>query len=75
MPIDDDDLIIPSENLPAEGFTTGNAHRKVLEAQGKFPRRIQITERKHGYLRRELSEYRRKKIAERDAAAAGAGAA
>ena len=65
---DDDDTIVPEDNLPAEGFVLGSAARKNLEKLGLFPRRIQTSARTHGYLKRELREHRRKKIAERDSA-------
>jgi hypothetical protein len=67
IPDDDDDIIVPEDNLPAEGFVIGNQQRKILEQQGLFPRRVQTSARTHGYLKRELREHRRKKIAERNA--------
>ena len=73
--------LIPSERLPDYGITLKNEARKNLEDEGKFPRRVRVTERTHAYVESELLEYGESKIAERDAKvaerakAAAAGAA
>jgi hypothetical protein len=68
----DDKLLIAAERLPDFGITIQNPQRQILEAQGKFPRRVWVTDRRHAYVKGELREYCEGKIRERDAAIGGA---
>jgi len=60
--------LIPPDELPSFGITIRNDARKTLEAIGKFPKRVWVTERTHAYVESELLAYCEAKIAERDAA-------
>jgi predicted DNA-binding transcriptional regulator AlpA len=58
-------LIAPAD-LPKYGITIKSEQRKILEDAGKFPRRVPVTERTHGYVEDEILAYGERKIAERD---------
>jgi predicted DNA-binding transcriptional regulator AlpA len=62
--------LIPPADLPSVGITIGNDTRKDLEAEGKFPRRVWVTERTHAYVEDEIFAYIEARIAERDAVTA-----
>jgi len=62
--------LVSDDRLPEFGIKLGNAHRKRLEAAGCFPKRVQITERSHGYVEEELQAYIEVRIAARDNRAA-----
>jgi hypothetical protein len=60
-------LISPAD-LPDYGITLGDRQRRTLEMQGRFPRRVQITERTYGYVEAEIMEMIEKKIEARNRA-------
>ena len=67
MPDTNPRLVLP-ERLPADhGIDYTDTHRRRLEAAGKFPRRIQLSPRKHAYDHDEIMSWIRARIAERDA--------
>lgn len=59
-------LVLP-ETLPDSGIDYSDMHRRRLEAAGKFPRRIQLSPRKHAYDHGEIMAWIRARIDERDA--------
>ena len=60
-------LVLP-ERLPDDhGIDYSDMQRRRLEAAGKFPRRIILSPRKHGYLHAEIMAWIRSRIAARDA--------
>ena len=61
-----EELMLPDE-LPSAGIGFCNRWRKHLEAEGRFPRRVRLSERKHAYVRREILAFAATKIAERTA--------
>jgi hypothetical protein len=63
-------LVSPDRLKSEFGIDLCNAHRKRLEAAGLFPRRVQITERSHGYIEEELQALIEARIAARDSQAA-----
>jgi prophage regulatory protein len=46
--------------------------RRRLEAAGRFPRRVVLSPRKHGYLYSELMAWIRERLTERDAPSSAA---
>ena len=58
--------LIAPEALPSYGVLIGNKQRKRLEAQGKFPKRVPVTERTHGYIEDEIVAYGEARIRLRD---------
>lgn len=66
MPDTNPRLVLP-EKLPDIGVDYADTHRRRLEAAGKFPKRIQLSPRKHAYDHGELVSWIRARIAERDA--------
>jgi prophage regulatory protein len=62
--------ILSPDDLRAKGITLGNDQRKTLEQAGKFPKRVPITKRTHGYLEEEIDAYLEGRIAARDIAGA-----
>jgi predicted DNA-binding transcriptional regulator AlpA len=62
----DDDRIILPEKLPDLGVDYSDKHRRDIEAVGKFPKRVQLSPRKHGYIYSEIMAWIRARIAERD---------
>jgi hypothetical protein len=68
---DDSKLLVPAERLEDFGVTIKNPQRQILEAQGKFPKRVWVTDRRHAYVSGELREWCESKIRTRDAKLAG----
>jgi predicted DNA-binding transcriptional regulator AlpA len=58
--------ILSPDQLQAKGITLGNDQRKNLEQAGRFPRRVPITERTHGYVEEEIDSYLERRIVARD---------
>jgi hypothetical protein len=58
--------LITPEALPGYGVLIGNKQRKRLEAEGKFPKRVPVTERTHGYVEDEIVAYGEARIRLRD---------
>jgi predicted DNA-binding transcriptional regulator AlpA len=54
---------------PLKGIWFTNPYRLELEAQGKFPKRVKLGERKYGYFEHELDEWLKSRAALREAAA------
>jgi prophage regulatory protein len=65
----DNERLISPDKLPEVGIDYADAHRRRLEAAGKFPKRVQLSPRKHAYVFSEIMELIRSRIAERDHAA------
>jgi predicted DNA-binding transcriptional regulator AlpA len=61
--------ILSPEDLKSKGITLSNDQRKNLERIGRFPKRVPISERTHGYIEQEIDEYLEGCIAARDAGA------
>jgi predicted DNA-binding transcriptional regulator AlpA len=59
--------IISPEQLPEKGISLSNDQRRNLENAGRFPKRVPITERTHGYVEEEIDAYLESRIAARDA--------
>ena len=62
-------LIPPDELKPAKGIDFSNMWRLELEAQGKFPKRVKLGERKYGYVEAELDQWLEERAALRKTAA------
>jgi prophage regulatory protein len=62
-------LILP-EDLPGLGIPYTDKHRRDLEPAGKFPKRVQLSPRRHAYLHSEIMTWIRERIAARDGAEA-----
>jgi predicted DNA-binding transcriptional regulator AlpA len=45
-------IISPAELASLKGVTFSNPYRLELEAQGKFPKRVKLGERRYGYVRK-----------------------
>jgi len=61
-------LVLP-DRLPDYGIELlTERHRRRLEHQGNFPKRVQITGRTHAYVEDEILALAEVRIAERDAA-------
>lgn len=59
--------LVTPERLPEYGFKLGNSkYRKKLEDEGKFPRRVYYTQRKHAYDEDELLAHGGALVAARD---------
>ena len=63
-------IISPAELASLKGITFSNPYRLDLEAQGKFPRRVKLGERRYGYLENELDNWLKERAALREPAAA-----
>jgi hypothetical protein len=63
-------LVAPDRLHPDFGITLGDRQRKDLEAEGKFPKRVPVTERTHAYVEDELFDLISARIAQRDGKAA-----
>jgi len=61
-------LLLP-EALPDYGIGIGNKQRQRLEAMGRFPKRVRVTERTYGYVENEIIAYSEERIRQRDSAA------
>jgi predicted DNA-binding transcriptional regulator AlpA len=62
-------LMLP-ERLPDLGIDYSDMQRRRLEAAGKFPRRVKLSERKHSYVADEIMAWIRQRLTERDGRAA-----
>jgi hypothetical protein len=58
--------LLPPATLREYGITIGNKQRQRLEATGRFPRRVAITERTHGYVEDEIIAYSEARVQRRD---------
>jgi hypothetical protein len=58
-------LISPME-LPKYGISIGDRQRKRLEDEGKFAKRVPLTERTYAYVEEEIISYCEARIAERN---------
>jgi prophage regulatory protein len=63
-------IISPAELASLKGITFSNPHRLDLEAQGKFPKRVKLGERRYGYLENELENWLKERAALREPSAA-----
>jgi predicted DNA-binding transcriptional regulator AlpA len=63
-------LVSPDRLKPDFGISIGNAQRKRLEADGRFPKRVPVTERSHAYVLGEIQAYVQARLAARDDQAA-----
>jgi prophage regulatory protein len=59
-----DTILVYDELPPAARFS--KPHLRRLEAAGRFPRRVPIGPKRHGWVAAEISEYLRGCIASRD---------
>jgi prophage regulatory protein len=62
--------LIPPEALPELGIDYSDMHRRRFEAADRFPKRVQISARKHCYVYDEIMAWIRARIADRDGRAA-----
>jgi predicted DNA-binding transcriptional regulator AlpA len=51
------------------GYDPASPYRLELEAQGKFPRRVKLGDRRYGYVEEELDTWLKQRAALRNAAA------
>jgi len=58
--------LIAPERLPELGITYTDTHLRRLERASRFPRRIQLSPRRHAYSHDEVMAWIRACIAERD---------
>jgi hypothetical protein len=58
--------LLPPATLREYGITIGNKQRQRLEATGRFPKRVAITERTHGYVEDEIIAYSEARVRQRD---------
>jgi hypothetical protein len=58
--------LLAPDRLPDKGIKLGNDQRKTLEAVGRFPKRVPITERTHAYVEDEIDAYLESCITARD---------
>jgi len=63
-------VLVPPAELPSYGILIGDRQRRRLEAAGRFPRRVAVTEHKHAYVRGELLGFIASRVQARDEAAA-----
>jgi predicted DNA-binding transcriptional regulator AlpA len=63
-------IVSPAELASVKGITFSNPHRLDLEAQGKFPKRVKLGERRYGYLEEELDRWLKERAALRQTSAA-----
>jgi len=69
-------IIVPTAQLlPVYGIDYCDSRRRILEADGTFPRRVFLSQKKYGYVKAEIEAYLAKRIAMRDSAEARAKAA
>jgi hypothetical protein len=66
---DVDTMILP-DRLPDFGITFCNVHRLRLEREGRFPRRVYLSERKPAYRLAEIKAFLESRVSERDKAPA-----
>ena len=62
-------IISPAELAGLKGVTFSNPYRLELEAQGKFPKRVKLGERRYGYVEEELDIWLKQRAALRTVAA------
>jgi predicted DNA-binding transcriptional regulator AlpA len=62
-------IISLTELASLKGITFTNPYRLELEAQGKFPKRVKLGDRRFGYVEEELDTWLRQRAALRTAAA------
>ena len=55
--------LVPPNKLPEFGICLGDRQRRRLEDKNEFPRRVQITGRRYGYVETEIAKYLESKIA------------
>ena len=58
--------LIAPEGLPGFGITLCNRQRRRLEAAGRFPRRVALSDRTYAYLEAELLDYLGRCVRARD---------
>ena len=63
-------IISPAELASLKGIRFSNPHRHTLEAQGKFPKRVKLGDRRYGHLEAELDNWLKERAALREPAAA-----
>jgi predicted DNA-binding transcriptional regulator AlpA len=59
-------LLVAPERLPDYGITIGDRQRKRLEAAGRFPRRVALTDRTFAYVEGEILAYADARVRARD---------
>jgi prophage regulatory protein len=60
-------LVSPIELPSKYGVKFSNPHRLQMEAQGKFPKRVKVGERKYGYVEDEIDAWLKERAALRAA--------
>lgn len=60
-----DEIVLPDQ-LPAYGITYCNQHRRDLEREDRFPRRVRLSPQRYGYLKAEIVAWVAERIAARD---------
>jgi len=60
-------VLIPYSGLREKGVTLGKCQIWRLEKQGRFPKRVQVSENRIAWVEREIDAWIEAKIAERDA--------
>jgi prophage regulatory protein len=63
-------ILSPAELITLKGIRFSNPYRLELEAEGKFPRRVKIGQRKFGYVEAEIDDWLRARIELRNSKAA-----
>jgi predicted DNA-binding transcriptional regulator AlpA len=66
--MNDTPLLITPERLPELGITYTDTHLRRLEAKGRFPKRVQLSPRRHAYAHAEVMAWVRGCIEARDSA-------
>jgi predicted DNA-binding transcriptional regulator AlpA len=62
--------LIAAGDLPArKGISLSERQRKRLEDRGRFPKRVQVSDRTHAYVEQEIDQHIEARINERDSAA------
>jgi len=59
-------IISPAELATLKGIPFTNPYRLQLEAQGKFPKRVKLGQRRYGYLEDELDHWLKERAALRE---------
>jgi prophage regulatory protein len=62
-------ILSPGELITLKGIRFSNPYRLELEAEGKFPRRVKIGQRKFGYVETEIEAWLTARAALRETAA------
>jgi prophage regulatory protein len=63
-------ILSPAELISLKGIRFCNPYRLELEAEGKFPRRVKIGQKKFGYVETEIDDWLTARAALRSPAAA-----